>query len=208
MFPVDSITGPTRCKLYVPAGKGAFKIEVASGMAYPGRLWHGNLGPPPSPPRAADMVHANAMDCKLDFPTPDTEIDTLGGAKNEFILWPRRDITLEGHVRAQIQQLEPVQEQQDPQSLEPQLPLVPAPPAPHPPRTAPEQRTSGSAPSIGSPPPARQIIPYTEMSVVVQGWDTTTKGKQLKQLKKSQKGKGKAKGKGDKSQLEQLNTMI
>src|SRR5438132_9052309 len=97
---------------------------------------------------------------------------------------------LEGHVRAQIQQLEPVQEQQDPQSLEPQLPLVPAPLTPHPPRTAPEQRTSGSAPSIGSPP-ARQIIPYTEMSVAVKGWDAVTKGKQLKQPKKSQKGKGK-----------------
>src|SRR5438105_5148288 len=141
------------------------------------------------------MVHANAMDCKLDFPTPDTEIDTLGGAKNEFILWPRQDITLEGHVRAQIQQLEPVQEQHDPQSREPQLPLVPAPPAPHPPRTTPEQRTLGSAPSIGSPPLARQIIPYTEMSVAVQGWDAATKGKQLKQPKKSQKGKGKRKAK-------------
>ena len=45
MFPVDSITGPTRCKLYVPAGKGAFKIEVALGMAYPERLWHGNPVP-------------------------------------------------------------------------------------------------------------------------------------------------------------------
>src|SRR6266540_6806630 len=74
-------------------------------------------------------------------------------------------------------------------------PLVPAPPAPHPPRTTPEQRTSGSAPSIGSPPPAHQIIPYTEMYVAVQGWDAATKGKQLKQPKKSQKGKEKAKGK-------------
>ena len=100
MFPVDSITGPTRCKLYVPAGKGAFKIEVASGMVYPERLWHGNPVPPAYVRVTADMVHANTMDCKLDFSTPDTEIDTLGGAKNEFILWPRRDITLEGHVRA------------------------------------------------------------------------------------------------------------
>ena len=30
-FPVDSIIGPTRCKLYVLTGKGSFKIEVASG---------------------------------------------------------------------------------------------------------------------------------------------------------------------------------
>ena len=49
MFPVDSITRPTRCKLYVLAGKGAFKIEVASGMAYPERLWHGNPVPPRTP---------------------------------------------------------------------------------------------------------------------------------------------------------------
>ena len=117
---------------------------------------------------------------------------------------------MEGHVRAQIQQLEPILEQQNPQSLEPQLPLVPTPPAPQPPRarTAPEERTSGSAPSIGSPPPARQIIPYTEMSVAVQGWDTATKGKQLKQPKKSQKGKAKAKGQVYKSQREQLNAII
>src|SRR5438105_3770758 len=83
-------------------------------------------------------------------------------------------------------------------------PLVPAPPAPHPPRTTPEQRTSGSAPSIGSPPPAHQIIPYTEMSVAVQGWNAVMKGKQLKQPKKSQKGKGKVKGQVYKSQCEQL----
>src|SRR5207237_2770172 len=89
MFLVDSITGPTLCKLYVPASKGAFKIEVASGMAYPERLWHGNPVPPAYVRVTADMVHANAMDCKLDFPTPDIEIDTLGGAKNDFILWSR-----------------------------------------------------------------------------------------------------------------------
>src|SRR6266498_2942865 len=77
MFPVDSIMGPTHCKLYVPAGKGAFKIKVASGMAYPERLWHGNPVPPAYVRVTTDMVHANCAGCKLDFPTPDTEIDTL-----------------------------------------------------------------------------------------------------------------------------------
>src|SRR6266508_4176272 len=101
-FPVDSITGPTRCKLYVPVAKGSFKIEVASGMVYPERLWHGKPVPPAYIRVTADVVHENAKDCKLDFPTPDTEIDTLGAAKNEFILWPRRDISLEGHVPRQI----------------------------------------------------------------------------------------------------------
>ena len=86
---MDSITEPTHCKLYVLTGRGAFKIEVASGMAYPERLWHGNPVRLAYVRVTADMVHANAMDCKLDFPTPDTEINTLGGAKNEFILWPR-----------------------------------------------------------------------------------------------------------------------
>ena len=86
---MDSITGPTRCKLYVPTSKGAFKIEVASGMAYPGRVWHGNPVPLAYIRVTVDMVHANCMHCKLDFPTPDTEIDTLREAKNEFILWPR-----------------------------------------------------------------------------------------------------------------------
>src|SRR5438132_13339279 len=46
------------------------------------------------------------------------------------------------------------------------------------------------------------------MFVAVQGWDAVMKGKQLKQPKKSQKGKGKAKGQVYKSQREQLNTII
>ena len=46
------------------------------------------------------------------------------------------------------------------------------------------------------------------MFVAVQGWDVATKGKQLKQPKKSQKGKGKAKGQVYKSQREQLNAII
>ena len=86
---MDYITGPTRCKLYVPTGRGSFKIEVTSGMAYSEHLWHGNLVPPAYVRVTADMVHANCRDCKLDFPTPDTEIDTLREAKNEFILWPQ-----------------------------------------------------------------------------------------------------------------------
>src|SRR5207237_5355010 len=66
------------------------------------------------------------------------------------------------------------------------------PPAPVPARTATEQPTSGSAPSIGSPSSARQIIKYTsEMPMAVQGWVAATKGKKLKQPTKSQKGKAK-----------------
>src|SRR6266498_3489739 len=64
-FPVDSITGPTRCKLYIPIAKGSFNIEVASGMVYPERLWHGK--PPAYIRVTADVVHENTKDCKLDF---------------------------------------------------------------------------------------------------------------------------------------------
>ena len=172
-FPVDSITGPTHCKLYVPVDRGSFKIEVALGMTYPERLWHDNPVPPAYVRVTADMVHANCIDCRLDFPKPDTEIDTLGEAKNEFILWTHRDITLEGHVPPQIQHtLEPVDEVHDPKFLERQLALAPPSPvrqpARQPARTAPEQPMSGYVLSIGSHPPARKIIPYTsEMSVAV-----------------------------------------
>src|SRR5438132_7402958 len=109
--------------------------------------------------------------------------------------------------------LEPVHELHDPQSPERQL-LLPPPsparqPAPKPARTAPEQPTSGSAPSIGSGPPARKIIKYTsEMSPAVQGWDAATKGKKLKQPTKSQKGKAKAKRQTYKSQHQELNALI
>ena len=70
--------GSTHYKLYVPIGKGAFKIEVASGMVYLERILHGKPVPHTYVRVTADMVHANAVDCKLDFPTTDTEIDTLG----------------------------------------------------------------------------------------------------------------------------------
>src|SRR5438105_13926613 len=63
-------------------------------MVYLERVLHGKPIPHAYVRVTADMVHANAVDCKLDFPTTDTEIDTLGQAKNEFILWARRDITL------------------------------------------------------------------------------------------------------------------
>src|SRR5437016_5705901 len=102
------------------------------------------------------------------FPTPDTEIDTLREAKNEFILWPRQDITLNGHVPAPIEHtLAPVEEECVPLSLERSLALPP--PSPEPPLalqppstelahapTAPEQQTScasthdGFAPSVVS----------------------------------------------------------
>src|SRR5207237_6986806 len=59
-FPVDSITGPTRCKLFVPVAKGAFKIEVASGMVYPERLLHGKPVPHAYVRVTTDMLHANA----------------------------------------------------------------------------------------------------------------------------------------------------
>ena len=55
-------------------------------MAYPERLWHGKPIPLAYVRVTTDMVHANCTHCKLDFPTPDTEIDTLEEAKNEFIL--------------------------------------------------------------------------------------------------------------------------
>src|SRR6266542_3002905 len=44
------------------------------------------------------------------------------------------------------------------------------------------------------------------MSLAVQGWDAVTKGKKLKQPKKSQKGK--AKGQMYKSQCEEFNALI
>ena len=179
---MDSITGPTRCKLFVPVAKGAFKVEVALSMVYPERLWHSKPVPHAYVRVTTDMVHANTVDCKLDFPTTDTEIDTLGQAKNEFILWARRDITLEGYVPAQIQRtLEPVAEQHDPLYPESQVALPPPSPVTEPPRApnAPEQElTTASAPSIGSPPPTRPIIEDTsEKFVAVQAWDAAMKGK-------------------------------
>src|SRR6266542_3578275 len=64
-FPVDSITRPTRCKLFVPVAKGAFKIEVASGMVYPERVLHGKPVPHAYVRVTADMLHIDAAASKI-----------------------------------------------------------------------------------------------------------------------------------------------
>ena len=197
--------------MFVPVAKGAFKIEVASGMVYPEHVLHGKPVPHVFVRVTADMVHANTVDCKLDFPTTDTEIDTLGQAKNEFILWARRDITLEGYVPAQIQRtLEPVAEQHDPLYPESQVALPPPSPVTEPTHApnAPEQElTTASAPSIGSPPPTRPIIEDTsERSVAVQAWDAATKGKKFQKPMTTQKKK--SKGTIYKSKRDELNEFI
>ena len=73
---------------------------------------------------------------------------------------------------------------------------------------APEQEfTSGSAPSIGSPPPTRKIIPYTsEISVAVQAWDAAMKGTKFQKPKTTQKQK--PKGTIYKSKRDELNEFI
>jgi hypothetical protein len=92
-FPVDDIQVDTPCKLVEPFGRNRNKVhEVATGMAMPGRLFHCTPIPPEYAKVQMVTVHDNNLNVELDIPTG--EIQVLGDAVNQFILWHHRDIIL------------------------------------------------------------------------------------------------------------------
>ena len=93
-LPVDVITKIIPCKLHVPTLKGC-SVEVASGTGYPGHDWHNTEMSAVYAKVVIEVVHANCVNVKLDYSTPDTEINRLGDLKHQFILWLRRDIILD-----------------------------------------------------------------------------------------------------------------
>jgi hypothetical protein len=75
--PVDDIVEDTPCKLVIPYGRKQDKFrEVGIAMALTGRVFS---NPPPW--------------VQVDIPTEDG-ITLLGDARNQFILWHRRDIII------------------------------------------------------------------------------------------------------------------
>ena len=98
-YPVDDITVDTPCRLHVPLGRvGNRTKEVAIGVAMPGRVFHNNPIPPEyakvSVTQITDMGY---IDYPLDHVTPEG-VKELGEAVNQFILWNRRKIFLDGLV--------------------------------------------------------------------------------------------------------------
>jgi hypothetical protein len=85
---VDDIVEDTPCKLVIPYGRKLDKFrEVGTTMAL--------VFPNPPPSEYAWVQVASVFDesCEIDIPTEDG-IELLGDARNQYILWHRRDIIL------------------------------------------------------------------------------------------------------------------
>jgi hypothetical protein len=89
--PMDDIVEDTPCKLVIPYERKLDKFrEVGTAMALTGHVF-----PNPPPPEYAwvQVVLVSDESCEIDISTEDG-IELLGDARNQYILWHRRDIIL------------------------------------------------------------------------------------------------------------------
>jgi hypothetical protein len=96
-YPVDDITGDIPCHLHIPIDKVENKIkEVVIGVAMPGCVFHNNSIPAEyAKVLVREITDMACIDYPPDHVTPEG-IKELGEAVNQFILWNRREITLDG----------------------------------------------------------------------------------------------------------------
>jgi hypothetical protein len=89
--PVDDIVEDTPCKLVIPYGRKLDKFrEVGTAMALTGHVF---LNPPPLEYAWVQVVSVSKESCEIDIPTEDG-IELLSDARNQYVLWHRRDIIL------------------------------------------------------------------------------------------------------------------
>jgi hypothetical protein len=96
-YPVDDITGNTPCRLHIPIDRVGNKTkEVAIGVVIPGHVFHNNLIPAEyAKVLVREITDMACTDYPLDHVTPEG-IKELGEDINQFILWNRHEIVLDG----------------------------------------------------------------------------------------------------------------
>lgn len=93
-YSVDDIVRPTPCSLLISYGITNLRTkQVGTGLAIPGREMHRAKIPDDYYRVEVLTVMQGHEDDELDIPRPD-DIEKLGQAIKNFILWPRRDIRL------------------------------------------------------------------------------------------------------------------
>jgi hypothetical protein len=96
---MDDITVDTPSHLHIPLDRVGNKTkEVATGVTMPGRVFHNN----PIPTEYAmvlvrGITDMGYTDYPLDHVMPEGDKD-LGQVVNQFILWNRREIFLDGPI--------------------------------------------------------------------------------------------------------------
>jgi hypothetical protein len=127
-YPVDDITGDMPCRLHIPLGRVANRTkEVVIGVAMPGHVLDNN----PIPVEYAkvlvcEIIDMSYFDYPLDHVTPEG-VKELREAVNQFILWNRREIVLDGLASPQNQIMSPLSQMVMPMDKEAPLPSSPPP---------------------------------------------------------------------------------
>jgi len=145
-YPVDDIVAPMPCSLVIRYGINNHRTrEVAMGKAIPGGCkYHGADIPKDYYRVEVSTVVQGYEDEILDIPGPE-DIEKLGQAINNFILWPQQDVQLR-EPPPSSQEIPPVEE-----SSAPTDPLPNPPPSP--PHSLPDPQSSPPPQSAPSPPP-------------------------------------------------------
>jgi hypothetical protein len=129
-YPVDDITGDTPCRLHIPIGRVENKTnEVVIGVAMPGRVFHKNL----IPAEYAKVLVCEITDMScIDYPLDHVKsegIKEIREVVNQFILWNRSEIVLDGPTTPQNQLMSPLSQTTTPNDNETLLPTS-SPPVP------------------------------------------------------------------------------
>jgi hypothetical protein len=106
-YPVDNITFGTPCRLHIPLGRVGNKIkDVVIGVAMSGCVFHNNPIPAEYPKiLVQEITDMGYTDYPLDHITP-KGVKEHGQAINQFILWNRHEIFLDGPISPQKQRIQ------------------------------------------------------------------------------------------------------
>jgi hypothetical protein len=122
-YPIDDIMGDMPCRLHIPIDRVRDKTkEVAIGVAMPERVFHNNLIPAEYVKvLVCEITDMACIDYPLNHMTPEG-IKELGEAVNQFILWNRCEIILDGESTPQNQLMSPLSQTATPKGNEAPLP--------------------------------------------------------------------------------------
>jgi hypothetical protein len=108
-YPIDDIMGDMPCRLHIPIGRVGNKTkEVVIGVAMSGRVFHNNpILAEYAKVFVREITDMACIDYPLDHVTP-KGIKGIGEVVNQFILWNRREIILDGPTTPQNQLMLPL----------------------------------------------------------------------------------------------------
>jgi hypothetical protein len=114
------------CRIHIPLGRvGSKTKEVVIGVAMLGRVFHNNLIPTEyAKVLVCEITEMSYIDYPLDHVTPEG-VKVLGEAVNQFILWNRHEIVLDGAVSPQNQLMSLLSQTATPKDKEALLPTSP-----------------------------------------------------------------------------------